>query len=84
MAADDTCTKSGICANTVVIAFYWMSYEKSRSVLLSNMAIDNSSGPVDAMIEFQMAFAAGAISGMVCTGLNSKEANEKYTKYSAV
>ncbi|KAJ2957279.1 hypothetical protein NQZ79_g6996 [Umbelopsis isabellina] len=52
-------------------AFYWMSYEKSRSVLLSRMAIDNSSGPVDAMTEFQMAFAAGAISGMIAAVLTT-------------
>ncbi|KAG2185820.1 hypothetical protein INT43_002257 [Umbelopsis isabellina] len=52
-------------------AFYWMSYEKSRSVLLSQMAIDNSSGPVDAMTEFKMAFAAGAISGMIAAVLTT-------------
>jgi hypothetical protein len=45
-----------------------MSYEKSRSLLVAKMEMNHSSGPVDAMTEFKMAFAAGAISGMVGTG----------------
>ncbi|KAM3589791.1 Carrier protein, mitochondrial [Umbelopsis sp. WA50703] len=52
-------------------AFYWMSYEKSRSLLVAKMEMNHSSGPVDAMTEFKMAFAAGAISGMIAAVLTT-------------
>lgn len=46
-------------------AFYWMSYEKSRSLLVRKTTLNEAGGPVDAMTEFKLAFASGAISGMV-------------------
>lgn len=46
-------------------AFYWMSYEKSRSLLVRKTSLNAGGGPVDAMTEFKLAFASGAISGMV-------------------
>ena len=42
-----------------------MSYEKSRSLLATKVALNEGSGQADVMAEFKMAFAAGAMSGMV-------------------
>jgi hypothetical protein len=47
------------------VAFYWMSYEKSRSLLATKVALNEGLGQADVMAEFKMAFAAGAMSGMV-------------------
>ncbi|CAO3660643.1 unnamed protein product [Umbelopsis vinacea] len=52
-------------------AFYWMSYEKSRSLLVRKTSLNAGGGPVDAMTEFKLAFASGAISGMLAAILTT-------------
>ncbi|KAI9286397.1 mitochondrial carrier domain-containing protein [Umbelopsis sp. AD052] len=52
-------------------ALYWMSYEKSRSILSANAALHQGASPEDAWREFKLSFASGAISGMVAAILTT-------------
>ncbi|KAH8556985.1 mitochondrial carrier domain-containing protein [Umbelopsis sp. PMI_123] len=52
-------------------AFYWMSYEKSRSILAARAAVNEREGPADAWREFKLSFACGAISGMIAAILTT-------------